>query len=97
MSGKVFCNISLDAKSDKDIIEWLDKQPNKSEAMRAAARAYLGLAGITPADVLQAVRDLERKIKAGAVVLGETTKDPSTEPPDVAEALDKLANIGGGL
>ena len=94
MSGKVFCNISLDAQADKDIIDWLDKQPNKSEAMRAAARAYLGRAGITAADVLQAVRDLERKIKAGAVVVGSNEGDTlTTEPPDIAEALEKLADL----
>jgi hypothetical protein len=95
VSAKVFVNVSMDAEADKDILAWLAKQPNKSEAMRAAARAYLGLAGITPADVLQAVRDLERKIKSGAVVVREQARgDPNTtEPPDVAAALDKLAEL----
>ena len=93
MAGKVFCNISLDAEADKDILAWLDRQPNKSAAMRQAARAYLGRAGVTVADVLQAVHDLERKVKAGSIIAQDAEAGDSDEPPDVAAALDALAGM----
>jgi hypothetical protein len=93
VAGKVFCNISLDAEADRDIIRWLDAQPNRSAAMRDAARSYLGRAGVTVADVLQAVHDLERKVKAGGVVVQDAEAGGSDEPPDVAAALDALADL----
>ena len=96
MAGKVFVNVSMDAEADKDIITWLNGQKNKSEAVRVAIRDHLGRAGVTLHDVYQEIRNLERQVKAGAVVVGDTTGGASTiEPPDIAEALDKLADIGG--
>jgi Arc/MetJ-type ribon-helix-helix transcriptional regulator len=86
--------VALNSDSDADLLRWLDRQPNKSEAIREALRDHIGRHSVTVGDVLQAVRDLERKVKAGAVVHGEEEQDGDfDEPPDVAAALDALADL----
>jgi hypothetical protein len=99
MSRKTFTNISLDTETDKDILRWLERQENKSAAIRAAIREHIGRNGVTLGDVYRAVKGLECKLEAGAVVLaggvqegGEETWD---EPDDAAAALDALAELGG--
>jgi hypothetical protein len=99
MSRKTFTNISLDTEADKDILRWLERQENKSAAIRAAIREHIGRNGLTLGDVYRAVKELERKLEAGAVVLasgaqagGEESWD---EPDDAAAALDALAELGG--
>ena len=99
MSRKTFTNISLDTEADKDILRWLERQENKSAAIRAAIREHIGRNGITLGDVYRAVKDLERKLEAGAVVVaggaGESEGDSWDEPDDAAAALDALAELGG--
>ena len=99
MSRKTFTNISLDTEADKDILRWLERQENKSAAIRAAIREHIGRNGITLGDVYRAVKDLERKLEAGAVVIaggaGEPESDSWDEPDDAAAALDALAELGG--
>jgi hypothetical protein len=87
--------VALNSDSDADLLRWLDRQPNKSEAIREAIRAHIQGNGVTLGDVLQAVRDLERKVKAGAVVVGGSPAEGGgyEEPPDVAAALDALADL----
>jgi hypothetical protein len=99
MGRKTFTNISLDIEADKDILRWLERQENKSAAIRAAIREHLGRSGITLGDVYRAVKDLERKLKNGAVVVaggaGSAGNEEWDEPADVAAALDALAELGG--
>jgi hypothetical protein len=99
MSRKTFTNISLDTEADKDILRWLERQENKSAAIRAAIREHIGRNGITLGDVYRAVKDLERKLEIGAVVIaggaGEPEGDLWDEPDDAAAALDALAELGG--
>ena len=92
---------SFDSEADKDIARWLAGLPSrgKSAAIRAAIREHAGRNGITLGDVYRAVKDLERKLETGAVVLagegqgsGGETWD---EPDDAAAALDALAELGG--
>lgn len=93
--NKVSVSVVLDLEADRDILRWLDRQGNKSEAIRAAIRAHIG-GGVTLASVYQAVRDLERRIEAGAVVVSGTGEtDPGDdEPSEAARALDALAAMG---
>jgi hypothetical protein len=92
---------SFDSEADKDIARWLAGLPSrgKSAAIRAAIREHIGRNGITLGDVYRAVKDLERKLEAGAVVLaggtGESEGDSWDEPDDAAAALDALAELGG--
>jgi hypothetical protein len=99
MSRKTFTNISLDTEADKDILRWLERQENKSAAIRAAIREHIGRNGISLGDVYRAVKELERKLEAGAIVVaggaGEAGEEVWDEPNDAAAALDALAELGG--
>jgi hypothetical protein len=92
---------SFDSEADKDIARWLAGLPNrgKSAAIRAAIREHAGRNGITLGDVYRVVKDLERKLEAGAVVVAggaqEGGKEAWDEPDDAAAALDALAELGG--
>lgn len=92
---KVTVSFTLDDVEDRDILRWLEAQENRSAAVRRALRAYLGRGEVTLADVYQAVRDLERRLRAGAVVCASPVNPPEEleEPPDLAAALDALANL----
>jgi hypothetical protein len=92
---------SFDSEADKDIARWLAGLPSrgKSAAIRAAIREHAGRNGITLGDVYRVVKDLERKIEAGAVVIAggaqEGEEEAWDEPDDAAAALDALAELGG--
>jgi len=97
MARKVIVPVSMDSDADRDLLQWLDQQENRSGAVREALRAYIDRSGVTLGDVYQAVRDLERKLQTGAVV-SRTPDDCDSgtgwqEPPGVAEALDALADL----
>jgi hypothetical protein len=93
MANKSFVTIALDSEADKDLIRWLGQQDNRSAAVRAAIRAQIQGNGVTLGDVYQAVRDLERKLKGGPVVIEGDQGEAYDEPPDVAAALDALADL----
>jgi hypothetical protein len=99
MGRKTFTNISLDTETDKDILRWVERQENKSAAIRAAIREHIGRNGVTLGDVYRAVKELERKLETGAVILaggaGESEGEEWDEPDDAAAALDALAELGG--
>jgi hypothetical protein len=92
--AQVTYSFKIDTETDAGLVHWLEGRSNKSEAIREALREYVGRNSITLGDVLQAVRDLERKVKAGAVVHNEPEQAGDfDEPPDVAAALDALADL----
>ena len=99
MSRKTFTNISLDTEADKDILRWLERQENKSAAIRAAIREHIGRNGVSLGDVYRVVKGLERKLESRAVVVaggaGESEGESWDEPDDAAAALDALAELGG--
>jgi hypothetical protein len=98
MSRKTFTNISLDTEADKDILRWLERQENKSAAIRAAIREHIGRNGISLGDVYRAVKELERKLEAGAIVVAGGASEAGEawdEPDDAVAALDALAELGG--
>ncbi|HIQ01894.1 MAG TPA: hypothetical protein EYH30_07160 [Anaerolineales bacterium] len=86
-------SFTLDTEADRDILRWLEQQENRSAAIREAIRQHIS-GGVTLGDVYQAVKDLERKLRAGAVVTGNTTDEKDRkEPPEAAAALDALAEL----
>lgn len=95
--AKVTISFSLDDNEDADLVRWLDSLPKgrKSEVIREVLRQGRARAGLTLGDVYQAVKALEGKIQAGAVVSGCQSEGKGNEPPDAAAALDKLAELGG--
>lgn len=91
----VTVSFTLDDQADREIVQWLARLPKrrKSAAIREALRQHLQGKGIKLSDVYQAVREIDRKLAAGAVVVG--VNDPSDaidtdEPPDLAAVLDNL-------
>ncbi len=91
----VTVSFTLDDQADREIVQWLARLPKrrKSAAIREALRGHLQGQGITLSDIYQAVREIDRKLATGAIVVG--VNDPSdaidaNEPPDVAAALDNL-------
>lgn len=54
--------LSLDTDKHADIIEWLDNQPNRAEAIRIACRAYINSTAIDENNILDAMRRLENSI-----------------------------------
>ena len=92
MAQKVFVTLALNSETDRDILRWLDRQDNKSAAIRAAIRATITSGGVTIGDVYQAVKALERKVAAGVIVTA-SDDNYTDEPPEAAAALDALANL----
>lgn len=96
MGRKVTITFSLDAEEDKGLLDWLERQENRSAVIRDALRARL-TGGVTLGDVYQAVKDLERKLdrklQAVAVTVQDAPDDDWNEPPDVAAVLDALGKL----
>ena len=61
---KITAAFALDDERDQDIIGWLKKQPNKSQAIRAAIRLSMGN-GLTLADIRQDIAELRQLIEGG--------------------------------
>jgi hypothetical protein len=95
--AKVVVSFAVDSEKDRDIVRWLDGLPRRkrSEAIREALRGHLGRGAVTLGDVYQAVKNLGRKLEAGAVVLGgaSPSSEEWDEPPEAAAALDALAEL----
>ena len=89
---ETFC---LDTENDRDIVRWLERQENKSAAIREALRAHIANA-VTLADVYQEVTELRRTIRNGVTVAGAGNDDaPAGEvDPLVAKAEAALAQLG---
>lgn len=78
--------LSLNTEKHADIISWLDRQDNVSEAVRNACRkAARGDATLN--DVLDAIERLERR---GVAVVASAPDDNGDEPELAALALDRL-------
>ncbi|MBN1921168.1 MAG: hypothetical protein JW892_07995 [Anaerolineae bacterium] len=88
-SGCVRKSLVLDMERDVDLVRWLDAQPNVSEAIRAALRAYISAYEVTLLSVYEAVKALEVQLRNGAWV---PSPDSGTadEDPDLAAQLDRL-------
>lgn len=85
---------TLDTEEDRDILRWLERQRNRSAAIREALRRHVS-GGVTLGDVYQAVKDLERKLRSGMVVAASSSDDGEDweEPPEVVAALEALADL----
>jgi hypothetical protein len=87
MSKRTY-SFTLDTEGDRDILRWLERQDNRSAAIREAIRASVA-GGVTLGDVYRAIKELERKVRAGIVVTSEEHTDAS-EDPTLAAALERL-------
>lgn len=83
-------NISLNPRADRDILDWLGEQANRSEAVRRAIRFYVAQTeGPSLADVLAEVRALPSRLSVVAVE-PEAQERGGDEPEAAAENLNGL-------
>jgi len=104
--SKITLAFSVDSDKDDDIVTWWEglktRGKNRSEVMRAAARAYKDAAGVTLGDVLNEIGDVKRMLRSGVIVQanGEpVANDQADEPLDpmaqeAQAALDALGGLG---
>ncbi len=59
---RVPVSVTFDTLTHADIIEWLDAQPNRAEAIRIACRAYVNSGILDGDNVLDAVQRLENSL-----------------------------------
>jgi beta-glucosidase/6-phospho-beta-glucosidase/beta-galactosidase len=95
MAQKTTITVSFDVEADRDILRWLNRQENRSAAVRDALREHIARGSITLGDVYRAVKDLERKLQAGAILAAVPAypEDEIEEDPEAAAALDRLAEM----
>jgi len=95
MASKTYVTISFNTEGDRDILRWLERQENRSAAVRDVIREHLGQGGVTIGHVYRAIQDLERKLQAGLVVRpgDDGGKLDSDVPADIAAALDALGKV----
>jgi hypothetical protein len=96
--AKITASFTLDSRSDRDLLQWLDGVPKgqRSEEIRATLRAGLNRGGVTLGDVYQAIKALERKVQAGEAMVNKLSRqdcESSSEDAAAAAALDRLAEI----
>lgn len=89
--------VSLDSEVDKDILRWLEKQSNRSAAVRVAIRKYMAAQeGPSLADILAEIRSLPSRMSLIATMAGEAIVT-GEEPPEAAANLDALLDrLDGG-
>ena len=91
--SKVVISFTLDSERDRDLVRFLDGlgHRQRSEAIREVLRAGLARGGVTVGDVYQAVKELERKLTAGAFVAQVREAEAASDvPADVLSALNEL-------
>jgi Arc/MetJ-type ribon-helix-helix transcriptional regulator len=93
--SQTIVSFTMNNEFDADLIRWVDSLPRRSKSrnIRLALRAQLASTGhgqISSMDIYQAVRDLERKLQAGAMLVKANTQDESSEPIDITNTLDNL-------
>jgi len=94
---KVTISFTLDSERDRRILHYLEGLPKgeKSGAIREALDARLGGGSVTLGDVFQAVKDLDRKVGNGFLLVqtgdsGGAFQVTADEPADVAANLNAL-------
>ena len=80
--AKTTVGFSCDVERDADILAWLERQENKSQAIRKAIRASWLESGISLADVLNEIGEVKRLLRSGAI------RVESDDVQDEAQALD---------
>ena len=78
------------------MLRWLERQSNRSAAVREVLRAHLSSGGdVTLGDVYRAVQDLRRDVQSRTFAAGPGCGEMVTveEPAEAAAALDQLGKF----
>jgi len=90
MSSKKIISFWLDEEKDKDIVAWLTKQRNQSQAIRDALRTAIAP---PPALDIGAIRAAVEAALDERLITTTNNNNHSSEPgedPDLAAALDRM-------
>jgi len=93
MGKKVTFTVSMDSEADRDLLRWLERQDNRSAAVREVLRAHLGGGDVTLGDVYRAVQDLRAEIRSRTIAAGSLRSGEVAavdEPAAAAAALEQL-------
>jgi len=92
-------NISLNDKgADRDILDWLGEQSNRSDAVRRAIRFYIARTeGPSLADILAEVRALPSRLSVVAVAAEPEAQEQEATGDEPAAAAANLAGLLGRL
>ena len=101
MKRTVTFSLDDERERDKEILDWLDRQPNRSAVIRDAVWAVMHgqdrPAGphddVTLADIHQLVQEIKRDLERGAFGARAGQSEPVAEPDEAAAALDSLAAL----
>ena len=92
MAHKITVSLSLDIKDDRDILQWLERQNNRSDAIRRAIREHID-SDVTLGDIQSSLNKLIRRVGTGGFRISENEPTHITdfdEPPEAAMALAAL-------
>jgi hypothetical protein len=93
--AKVTVGFSCDTERDADLLAWLERQENKSAAIRTAIRASWLQSSATLGDVLNEIGEVKRMLRAGVVRVEEVEgEDPPALGPEERAVQDALNGLG---
>jgi hypothetical protein len=84
--------ISLDKATDRDLIDWLNAQDNRSEAVRKALRAYIAMPGV--GDLYRQNEGLARRL-AALDALGDDVGAVLGHLEAIERKLERGVTLGG--
>lgn len=95
---KVTLSFSLNSEQDRDILEFFKAQPGreKSKTFRDAMRFYMGSGSVTLSDLFQALGEIKRMLRSGALVANSDQEedDPESDDPLIRKVESALDNLG---
>jgi Arc/MetJ-type ribon-helix-helix transcriptional regulator len=86
--------VELQEERDREILAWLQRQRNWSEAIRAALRAYVGRERITLETLYEEIKRLEELIAGGDGQSRPAAISPYGDLPGTEEAAENLSQLG---
>jgi len=91
MSKKVYRNFLFNGDRDKDILDWLDLQPNRSKMVRIALHAYMNSEQfeITLEDVMTKLENISEQV-TNIKVVSNNNEPIQNEPQDVVNKLKRF-------
>lgn len=94
MAYNVSITVSLDLERDRDIMAWLERQENRSAAVRKVLRAYIQDSP-TLGDLHRLLKHVDRQIGAGAMLVSTGCKPAEDHVESIAPrfvaALEQLS------
>ncbi len=85
-----YTSFALHKERDKELIDWLNEQPNKTSSLRNVIAGAMRNNQNEHAEMLEILRDLQSKQFVIAPTNGSVQKVEESEPQDISESLGSL-------